>query len=61
MIFSKGELVALWLEQEAARHRLSEWCKERGLSEEDYDVFMKAGIDAVNKRHENLGGKENGK
>ena len=58
---TKGEYVAYYLEKEAARYSLVEWCEDRDISEEDYDVFMKAGIDAVNKRHENLGGKENGK
>ena len=47
-----GENIAYYLEKEAGRWSLCDWCEDHDISEEDYDIFMKAGIDAVNKWHE---------
>ena len=50
---TKGELIAYYLESQAIPGKLSEWCENWGIDEDDYTAFMRAGMEAVDRRHEN--------
>lgn len=46
---NKGENIAYAIEKEVSRFSLKEWLKEWGISEEDFDKFIQAGVAAFSE------------
>lgn len=46
---NKGENIAYAIEKEVSRFSLKEWLEEWGISEEDFDKFIQAGVAAFSE------------